>query len=382
MNTDPHISFIRQWSISSDTERAMGECNGMIEMLKWVPLEPEVRRNLLQVALIKGAMATTAIEGNTLSEDEVQGILEGRQIAESRHYMQIEVENVIRALNELLDEVAVQQRAELITPRLILRFHKMIGQNLGEYLEAIPGQFRRNNVIVGSYRGPEYNEVDGLMQRLCDWSRTEFHFGEKQTLAEAVIEAIITHVYIAWIHPFGDGNGRTARLLEFYLLLRGGMPDFASHILSNFYNQTRAEYYRQLDQARKNTDLTAFIEYAVRGLKDGLLDVAETVRQHLLEVCWRNYVFEVFDTRGAGGAVDKRRRTLVLTMDLMTKYSFGELEDVSSEVARLYARVSERTIYRDVDALQELELIVRDEDGIHINTGVLYHHMPRWRVGS
>jgi Fic family protein len=61
----------------------------------------------------------------------------------------------------------------------------------------------------------------------------------------ALMKAILTHLYIAWIHPFGDGNGRTARLAELQILLAAGMPMPASHLLSNHYNTTRTDLYRQ-----------------------------------------------------------------------------------------------------------------------------------------
>jgi Fic family protein len=376
------MSFVKKWDISGDIEYAIGECKGMIDVVKGIPLEPEMRSHLLQVALIKGAMATTAIEGNTLSEEEVEGILNGKSVPESRRYMEIEVKNVIDALNVLLKEVIVDEDIQLVTPQLILRFHKMIGQNLGEHLEAIPGQFRKNNVVVGNYRGPEYKEVQDLMKKLCEWLRAEFHFEEHQSFLDAIIQAIVTHVYIAWIHPFGDGNGRTARLLEFYLLLRWGLPDFASHILSNFYNQTRTEYYRQLDSARKSGDLSRFVAYAVSGLRDGLSEVSKTVSSHLLEVSWKNYVYEVFDEKGAGGDADKRRRDLVLAMGFAKEYSFEELENASPKVARSYGQVSERTVYRDVETIEKLDLVVRGEGGIRVNTDILYQRMPKWRQPS
>ena len=382
MTSHPHICFVKKWDISSDTEQTIGQCIGTIEVLKWIPLEPNVRKSLLQVALIKGAMATTAIEGNTLSEEEVEGILQGKSVPESRRYMEIEITNVIDALNELLDEVAVRENVQLVTPELIRRFHKMIGKNLGKHLEAIPGQFRRNNVVVATYRPPDYVKVESLMQQLCDWSRNEFHFEEQQTFSDAIIQAIVSHIYIAWIHPFGDGNGRTARLLEFYLLLRWGMPDFASHILSNFYNQTRTEYYRQLDHARKSGDLSEFVAYAIKGLSDGLVEMGNTVTDHLLHVSWKNYVYEVFDANGVGGDADKRRRAVALAMDFPTVYSPEELKAVSPVVAHFYGQVSERTVYRDIEALEKLELVTRKEEGIRVNTGILYQRMPQWRIGS
>jgi hypothetical protein len=68
----------------------------------------------------------------------------------------------------------------------------------------------------------------------------------------AILKAMVAHLYLAWTHPFGDGNGRTARLIEFHILLSAGVPSPAAHLFSNHYNQTRAEYYRQLDRASKS----------------------------------------------------------------------------------------------------------------------------------
>lgn len=68
----------------------------------------------------------------------------------------------------------------------------------------------------GPYRCPDPRDVVELVSRLCDWLRREFAYSSgNQTFADAVVQAIVTHVYIEWIHPFGDGNGRTGRLLEF-----------------------------------------------------------------------------------------------------------------------------------------------------------------------
>ena len=105
--------------------------------------------------------------------------------------------------------------------------------------------------------------------------KVNLQYTGEQNIDEAVIEAIVVHIYIAWIHPFEDGNGRTARLLEFYLLLRAGVPNIASHILSNHYNDTRAEYYRQLNYASETGDLKEFIQYVLLRFRDGLEKVIQ-----------------------------------------------------------------------------------------------------------
>ena len=61
----------------------------------------------------------------------------------------------------------------------------------------------------------------------------------------AILRAITAHLYLIWIHPFGDGNGRLARLVEFTILLKSGIPSIAAHLLSNHYNATAEQNCQQ-----------------------------------------------------------------------------------------------------------------------------------------
>ncbi len=269
MDRHPHISFKKEWEIDNECAYMLGECDAYVKALTDIPLKPEHRDKLLSLSLIKGAQATTAIEGNTLSQEEIEKLAQGWKLPPSKEYLEIEVKNILEAFNTLLHEIVVDGKVRSATPELIKEFHQMIGKNLGDHFDAIPGKFRDDNRVVGTYLAPDYKFVPELIDKLCDWLQQEFHYTDGQNFLTSVTQAIITHVYIEWIHPFGDGNGRTGRLLEFYILLRTGLPNIVSHILSNFYNQTRPEYYRQLDQARKKRNLTGFIKYAVQGFSDG-----------------------------------------------------------------------------------------------------------------
>ncbi|MBX7059771.1 MAG: Fic family protein [Leptospirales bacterium] len=298
--------------------------------------------------------------------------------------MEQEVRNVINALNELRDEVVTGGAIDnLVSPDLIRRFHRMIGKDLGAHFEAAPGQFRRGQVTVGRvYRPPAGSEVGPLMTAFCDWSRKEFHFEKGQSFSTAIIQAIVSHVYVAWIHPFGDGNGRTARLLEFYLLLRAGVPDIAAHILSNFYNETRSEYYRQLALSSRNKgDLTGFIAYAVQGLKDGLLVILETVHANQLLIAWRDYVRETFQVSGMKTNLTYRRQmALILSVKLEQEYSESDLAEVNAAVRVSYAMVSRRTLQRDILALISYGLLVHSDQGYRANTAVLRGPMAKVRA--
>ncbi|MCC5815793.1 MAG: Fic family protein [Leptospira sp.] len=300
--------------------------------------------------------------------------------------MEQEVKNVLDALNLLRDEMISGRPAFVLSSDRIKQFHKLIGKELGDHLEAIPGQFRTHEVTVGkNYRAPSFRYVDNLMDRFCEWVRDEFHFEKGQSFSTAIIQAIVCHVYIAWIHPFGDGNGRTARLVEFFLLLRAGVPDIASHILSNFYNETRNDYYKFLGETSRNGgDITPFIKYALTGFKDGLKQVLEKINENQLYTSWRNYVNEVFDNDPSPSTkkVKKRQMSLILSMELSTSYTEATLLRVNSAVEIEFMNQSKRTINRDLGHLIELGLLINENDTFSANTKVLHGSMAKSRTNS
>lgn len=374
----PHMKFAKNWQISAETSYLLGQCRAIVSAISEVPLAPALRANLLQVSLRKGAQATTAIEGNTLSDEEVQRALDFEALPPSKEYQAIEVRNVVSAMNALLREIAGQGQLDLISADLLRRFHYMIGRDLGEHLDAIPGEFRTDNRIVGTYRCPAHEDVPTLVERLSAWLPREFGFPSgTQTFRDAVVQAVVTHVYIEWIHPFGDGNGRTGRLAEFYLLLRAGLPDIASHILSNHYNETRAEYYRQIENAWRDRDLTGFIHYAIQGFRDGLNATLSTVQREQFLTAWRSFIYDRFAEQKYRKNVFKRRRNLVLDLPLDEELTLEEIPLVTPRVARDYASLSEMTVRRDLDVLIDMDLVRKTADGRYAaNTDELRQHMP------
>ncbi len=179
----------------------------------------------------------------------------------------------------------------------------------------------------------------------------------------AVLKAVMAHLYIAWIHPFGDGNGRTARLVEFYLLVNAGVPEPSAHLLSNHYNLTRSEYYRQLDAASQTkSEVVPFVHYAVRGFADGLRDQLLVIRQHQLSLAWRDFV----DEKLAGDSPEKAERCRLLLVGLSKsprELSRDQLPLLDPRLAQRYARKSERTLVRDLSDLEARGLVARGPEG-------------------
>jgi len=382
MQNFEHILFQKNWHLDDETNFMLGQSESIVHAISSAPIKPEYRKQLLSVSLRKGARATTAIEGNTLSEEEVSRIDEGENLPPSKEYLQIEVKNIIDALNQIRTEVISEEKAFILSPELIERFNYFAGRNLGDHFQGIPGKFRvsGHNVVVGTYRPPPGEQVTILMTRFCEWMKESFRYEEgKQSFSDQVLQAIVAHVYIAMIHPFGDGNGRTARLIEFYILLRAGLPDMASHILSNHYNDTRQEYYRQLDLCVRARDLSGFIKYAILGFRDGLKGVFDIVQMNLLEMSWHKLIYDVLDSKKATGktrAIVKRRRTLALQFPVDKWSTPDELVMSSGILAKEYVRLSPTTLMRDFAELERLELIVKDKDKYKGNIEIMRGYMP------
>jgi DNA-binding transcriptional ArsR family regulator len=190
-----------------------------------------------------------------------------------------------------------------------------------------------------------------------------------------ILKAVLAHLYFEWIHPFGDGNGRTGRPIEFHILVSAGVPFPAAHLLSNHYNQTRSEYYRQLHRASATGgDVLPFIRYAVQGFVDGLRGQMENVRAERMDVIWVNYVHQMVP--GATSTAE-RRRTLVFALTAEDQPLIRrELMDFTSEVREAYRKKTPKTLSRDLNFLRDKGLIDVRDRGWVANKGLMRAFLP------
>jgi Fic family protein len=362
----------------------LGAIQSKIEHVAKALVAPNVAQRLLLLYLAKGVHATTAIEGNTLSEEQVRDrIVKKTSLPESQAYLNTEVDNIVNACNMIGQEVLGGQDARLTVER-IKEFNRQVLAGLSLDEQCVPGEFRRYSVGVARYQGAPWEDCEFLVDRLCRWLNEELEPPDGEVaMGFAVIRAIMAHLYIAWIHPFGDGNGRTARLVEFQILLSGRAPSVAAHLLSNYYNQTRAEYYRQLDLASKRPDgPICFLRYALQGFRDALDEQIERIRHHQWDVAWRDYVYQSF--RGEKGAAVERRRLVALELAKARprRMSPLRLRRLTPEIAELYAKKTTKTLTRDLHELQSMKLIRRFDSLIEANVSLLTKLLPARRAGD
>lgn len=356
--------------LSAATWVLLGEAKSKSQHVGRALLSPQAASELLQVYLVKGMLATTAIEGNTLSEEEVRQIIDRTlDLPPSREYLEREIENVLAAYNAARKELLEDPDLPFSVARLC-GYNRLIldGLELEEGVE--PGRVRQHSVVVGSYRAAPPEEAEELLDRLCEWlNGPEFDppDGSPQLAAPlAIVKAIVAHLYLAWIHPFGDGNGRTARLLELQILLGAGFPVPTCQLLSNHYNLTRTEYYRQLAlSSRDSGGVLSFIHYATRGLVDQLHEQLDVIRKVQFEDRWEQFVYQSMgERRGESG-----NRRLRLVLDLSRAYQASgqpvarqDILTLTPRLARAYASKTEKTLSRDLNAIEALGLLRQGPD--------------------
>lgn len=221
---------------------------------------PEVDISLKRNALVKSAYASTSIEGNPLTISDVDRLLKGQQIR-ARKTAQQEVLNYLNVLKN----IKKYQKNNKITHELILKMHNDVSKNTLEnpYYEGryrdIPN--RVENLRTGEirYTPPSPTEVQTLMENLINWINEPNHF-------YPAIVAAIAHYEFVRIHPFVDGNGRTARALATLIL---NIKDFDVEqyfALDEHYDEDRKTYADTLKSTDESGDLTEWIEYFLEGV--------------------------------------------------------------------------------------------------------------------
>jgi Fic family protein len=381
-------------SASYRTWLLLGEAASKCGHVRWALLRPDAAHELLQVYLVRGALATTAIEGNTLSEEQARGVADGElRLPPSQEYLGREIENILAAFRTIRDEVFEhdgESHTDVpLTVEKIKGYNKLILDGLKVEKGVEPGEIRTYSAVVGPYRGAPAADCEKLLARLCDWLNSDAFRADDEQLGMplAIVKAVIAHLYLAWIHPFGDGNGRTARLLELQILLSAGFAMPTTQLLSNHYNATRTEYYRQLADASATKSPLDFVHYAVEGFVDELRAQLDRIWSMQYVDRWEQFVYETFGEI----RTDSERRRLRLVKDIsrasivpadgfgfpeLAAISRSELRHLSPHLAELYAGKTERTLTRDLDELVTRGLIVRRNGGYEPASNRVFAFMP------
>ena len=317
VNFDLHVDTTRP-SIITD----LAQIHALAAVIRAIPIPPAVQQRLDRLNIVRAVRGTTGIEGTEMSEEEVAQVMAsgdaGPILGPDRERDEQETRNASTLMQHVAQYVRQHPDAPLNEP-LILSFHRMLTGGIN-YPHNEPGSYRNHAVNVGPYRPPPDGEqVRELMARFVRW----FNEGPP-TGWDSVVRAIVAHCYVVSIHPFGDGNGRTARAVESFLLYRAGVNARGYYSLANYYYyQHRDQYIHSMNdvQLRGSKDLTGFVAFALRGLVSELQAVYDEVLEEVSILAYRDHARRILADTGRLGPVDKMSTDACLTVLFCTEKS-------------------------------------------------------------
>ena len=357
VNFDLHVDTTRP-SIITD----LAQVHALAAVIRAIPIPPAVQQRLDRLNIVRAVRGTTGIEGTEMSEEEVAQVMASGDAASilgpDRERDEQETRNASTLMQHVAQYVRQHPDAPLNEP-LILSFHRMLTGGIN-YPHNEPGSYRNHAVNVGPYRPPPDGEqVRELMARFIRW----FNEGPP-TSWDSVVRAIVAHFYVVSIHPFGDGNGRTARAVESFLLYRAGVNARGYYSLANYYYQHRDQYIHSMNdvQLRGSKDLTGFVAFALRGLVSELQAVYDEVLEEVSILAYRDHARRILADTGRLGTPAGERQLQLLTELAERPVSIRALRSGAEPLSRLYRGVTARTLARDLNYLREHDLVAIEGD--------------------
>ena len=342
-------------------EKLLVEASTLNSAISDLPILPKWSSQIDPELLYSSVAGTAAIEGNSLNAEEVRELDEGK-IPDAGHTAKdrLEITNLIGAYRAI-ETLSTKPVPLIFSETHIKELHKHITYEL-PYEDNIPGTYRNGMVKVGDkahggiYTPPKIIEdVEMLMREFIDWINSDGLVNEN-----AFVRAALAHYHFSLIHPFWDGNGRVARLIEAKLLQSAGIR-YVPKMLSNYYYRHVDDYYRAFsDTIRAEKEVTPFLEFNLRGVIESL----QTMKTRIANLIRMLVMREHLHLLGSNKAISRRQNdliTLLLDDSSGKQFTLHELQK-SLPYSMLYRKVSEMTARRDLKNLLGLKLLSVDAE--------------------
>ena len=336
------MAFKPVFSITPKLTNLLSEiavCRHKILALKVLP-QREI--GLIKSARLRMIHSSTAIEGNLLDLKEVEAVLAGKKPAEAEHDDILEVINYEKVL-KFID--GMDKKSRIDWEKTVLKIHQLTTAKLLPKKDS--GHYRQGPVYIIQrplnkiiYTAPDFKKVPRLMTDLYSWLESE----ASQNLSPVIVAAITHHQFVT-IHPFIDGNGRTARSWATLVLYYRGFDVKKLFALEDYYNLDRGGYYEAIRRVRQEKNFTSWLEYFAQGFLQELQQVLEKMELFSLET----------KTKQAPIYLSRRQRDILEFMAINHKIFRSDVVDIAS--------VSPKTAYRELEWLNQKGLIKRKGRG-------------------
>lgn len=263
-------SWKPRYALTAAVARGLMEIEAARAAVEHTPLPPAAEAELRHRARVRSTHYSTRIEGNRLTLDEAEQVIAGRRTSFAGRAR--DVSEVLNYWNALLRVEDWAARKAPLTEDLVRRLHALVERGT----RARPSPYRGGqNAIRDSASGaivylpPRARDVPALVAAMVRWA----HQAETGGVPVPLIAALVHYQFVT-IHPFYDGNGRTARLLATFILHRGGyglngflsLEEHHARDLEGYYRSLAVHPHHNYYEGRAKADLTQWLEYFVQTL--------------------------------------------------------------------------------------------------------------------
>lgn len=337
------------------------EAKAAILALTQIPYQRSWADELQQMQLKREVAGTSRIEGAVFTEQELQAAL-----TESPEHLATRSQRQAAAALATYKWIARLPEDRPIDETLICDIHRRIVTGCDDD-HCPPGQLRERDQNV-TFGAPRHRGVEGgtecadTFAELAQAVRTSFRDHDP------LIQALALHYHFAAMHPFLDGNGRTARALEALALQRIGLRDTLFIAMSNHYYEEKTAYLQALSDTRASGhDLTSFLMFGLRGIDIQCRRLFGEIRFQVAKALFRNTANELFGRLKSPRKRVMTERHLRLLNLLLDEGTLG-LEELEKRSAHFYTLKNPfKALTRDLMYLVELQALKVDPKGSRLS---------------
>ena len=332
---------------------ALVEAKAAVQSLTTLPYQKSWVEALQELQLKREVAGTSRIEGAEFTERELDEAIRPNVSPEELHTRSQRQANAAMRAYRWIGQLAADRP---FSGDLVREIHRRLVTGCDDD-HCPPGELRGRDYNVtfglpphrGVEGGPPCEEAfTGLLQS----AQTEFQGHDP------LVQAMAMHYHLAAMHPFLDGNGRTARAMEALLLRRAGLTDRAFVAMSNYYYDEKPAYLRILSEVRQSGhDLTAFLIFALHGVRFQCERLTAEIRKQMQRALFRDTMYSLFNRLET-----KRKRVIGERQIEILKILLGEESPQSFDFIRgkqLYASIKDPAgaFMRDIAQLKSIKAI-------------------------
>ena len=256
--------------------------------LKSMPYQRRWVDDLQEMQLKREVAGTSRIEGAEFTDSELD-----QAMHDSPEQLLTRSQKQAAACKKTYDWISSQEDDRSVNRKLILNIHTHIVTGADDD-HCPPGKLRGpdHNVTFGT---PRHRGADGGKECAAAFNALCAAVDQEFKRHDPLIQALALHYHVAAMHPFADGNGRTARALEALLLRRCGLKDTLFIAMSNYYYEEKNNYLDSLVKVRANNhDLTEFLNFGLRGIVQQCTRLTNIIQKEVKKALFRDMMHDLF----------------------------------------------------------------------------------------